>query len=221
MLSRRFVTWLSCAGLIALIIAGWRYFSGLEPDAVRQAVASLGPLAPVVLFVMLILQCVITPVPSEPLMMAAGYLYGARAGFVLAWAGVIVGAGACFALAQGLGRPVAERFVRAERLDAAEAWIGTRGIAATFATLLAIRMVAFTSFDVLSYACGLLGVPFAAFALATVLGAVPKVFAFTYAGAQLGERPEWLDAVIVGGTLGVLLIAAIVAHWARWPRPAL
>jgi uncharacterized membrane protein YdjX (TVP38/TMEM64 family) len=218
MTSRRLLTGLASAGLVALFVVGWRYFSGLDPDTVRQAVASLGPLAPVALFVMLVLQCVVTPVPSEPLMMAAGYLYGTRAGFALSWAGVVAGAGACFALAQRLGRPVAERFVRAERLDAAEAWIGARGVAATFATLLAIRMVAFTSFDVLSYACGLLGVPFAAFALATVLGAVPKVLAFTYAGAQLGQRPGWLDAVILGGTLGMLLVVAIVA---RRRRPAL
>jgi uncharacterized membrane protein YdjX (TVP38/TMEM64 family) len=71
--------------------------------------------------------------------------------------------------------------------------------------VLALRLFTFTSFDVLSYGCGLLAFPFRWFLLATVLGAVPKVGAFTYAGAGIGERPGWLDGVILAGSLSGLL----------------
>ena len=50
---------------------------------------------------------------------------------------------------------------------------------------------------------------------ATVLGAVPKVFAFTYAGASVGGRPGWVDAVILGGTFGVLVAAPWLVRWWR------
>jgi uncharacterized membrane protein YdjX (TVP38/TMEM64 family) len=153
-----------------------------------------------------VLQCVVVPLPSEPAMMAAGFVYGFGVAFGITWLGVVLGAAACFGLARRLGRPFVERFVRAERLEALDARVGGRGLAATFAVVLALRLFAFTSFDVLSYGCGLLRFPFRWFLLATVLGAVPKVGAFTYAGAGLGERPAWLDGVMLVGMVSGLLV---------------
>ena len=36
------------------------------------------------LFGLFVLQCVVAPIPSEPFMMAAGYVYGPSAGFAIA-----------------------------------------------------------------------------------------------------------------------------------------
>jgi len=97
------------------------------------------------------------------------------------------------------------------------AWaIATLGGA--FAIVLALRLFAFTSFDVLSYACGLVRFPFRWFLLATALGAVPKVFAFTYAGASIGARPRWLDGLMLVGTLGVLLVLPWLIRLGRRSR---
>ncbi len=69
--------------------------------------------------------------------------------------------------------------------------------------------------DWLSYACGLIGFPFRWFLLATALGALPKVFAFTYFGANVGGRLWWLDAAILAGMLGILLVPWIGRRWRR------
>lgn len=82
-----------------------------------------------------------------------------------------------------------------------------------------IRILAFHTFDVLSYACGIVRLPFVVFVVATVLGALPKVFAFTYAGATFAARPAWLDAIILVGTFGALAVA-IVAVLLRRRRAA-
>jgi uncharacterized membrane protein YdjX (TVP38/TMEM64 family) len=77
-------------------------------------------------------------------------------------------------------------------------------------------LFAFTAFDVVSYACGLIRFPFRWFLLATAVGGVPKVFAFTYFGANVSERPGWLDWLITAGTFGVLLLVPwFLRAWRR------
>jgi uncharacterized membrane protein YdjX (TVP38/TMEM64 family) len=189
----------------------------LDAEWVAQRVRTAGLYGPLALFALLVLQCVVAPLPSEPLMMAAGFVYGGLSGFVIGWGGVILGASACFVLARRLGRPFAERFVRAERLAAIDAYVSDRGRSATFLTLLSLRLVAFSSFDILSYACGLVGFPFRWFLVATAVGVIPKVVAFTYLGANVGARPWWLDATIIAGTVGML---ALVPWFVGYRRAA-
>jgi uncharacterized membrane protein YdjX (TVP38/TMEM64 family) len=190
--------------------------AALDPQLLAARLRDAGPLGALGLLGLLVVQCVVAPIPSEPIMMAAGFVYGPRAGFALSWAGVCLGAALCFLLARRFGRPLAERFVRPERLSALDARLAARGLVAVFLVVLGLRLFTFTSFDVLSYACGLLRFPLPWFLVATGLGAMPKVFAFTYAGATAGARPGWLDAVILAGTFGVLIVVPWLAR--RW-RP--
>jgi uncharacterized membrane protein YdjX (TVP38/TMEM64 family) len=202
-------------GAAVMLGAGvWVALGHVDREGVAQQVRDLGPLGPVAVVLLLIGQCVVAPVPSEPIMLAVGFVYGPMPAFTLAWTGVVLGAAACYALARRLGRPFAERFVRRERLHALDVQVQGAGVARTFAIVLGIRLAAFSSFDILSYACGLIRMPFRWFALATAIGAVPKVFAFTYSGSQLQTRPGWLDALILGGTFGVLVaLPWLVRRW--------
>jgi uncharacterized membrane protein YdjX (TVP38/TMEM64 family) len=202
---RAFLALAGVAVIAGLLILQWD-LPTLQPEAVAERVRQAGPLGPVALLAWFVLQCVVVPLPSEPAMMAAGFVYGFGVAFGITWLGVVLGAAACFGLARRFGRPFVERFVRAERLEALDARVGGRGLAATFAVVLALRLFAFTSFDVLSYGCGLLRFPFRWFLVATVLGAVPKVVAFTYAGAGIGARPGWLDGVMLVGMVSGLLV---------------
>lgn len=195
-------------GIVVLVLAGaglWWLFARTDAQALAERVRALGPIGPLATVALLVLQCVVAPIPSEPIMMSAGFVYGARTAFVLAWLGVVLGAAGCYLLARAFGRPLTERFVARDRLAAIEQGLVSRGAVATFSALLAIRMVAFSSFDVLSYACGLVRIPLGWFLLATVVGAVPKVLAFTYVGAA-ADRPGWLDAVMIAGTVPFLLL---------------
>jgi uncharacterized membrane protein YdjX (TVP38/TMEM64 family) len=193
----------------------------MDTEALAGRVRAVGPLGVAVIIAILVLQCVVAPIPSEPVMLAAGLVYGRGTGFALAWLGVVGGAAACFGLARVFGRPVAERFVRVAHLDALDAFVEKRGVESTFALVLALRLFAFTSFDVVSYGCGLTRFPFRWFLLATALGVVPKALAFTYAGATVAERPGWLDALIVAGMFGALFLAPwLVRHHRRATKTA-
>jgi uncharacterized membrane protein YdjX (TVP38/TMEM64 family) len=192
--------------------------SDFDAQAIAERVRAAGFLGSVGLFALLVAQCVVAPVPSEPIMMAAGYVYGPGVALAIAWTGVVVGAALCFLLGRAYGRPLAERLFSPARLDTVETRLGCGGPWTTFAVLVGIRTLAFSSFDLVSYACGLVRLPFAVFLVATVLGALPKVFAFTYAGATLATRPAWLDGLILAGTFGVVAIA-LVGALVRWSRP--
>jgi uncharacterized membrane protein YdjX (TVP38/TMEM64 family) len=198
----------------ALAVTGlllWRYvdWASLDAEAVAARIRAAGAIGPVALFALLVLQCVISPLPSEPLMMAAGFLYGPWAGFGLAWAAVVLGATVCFLIARMLGRTVAERLTSRAQLAAFDDTFARRGVLATFLGVLAIRLFAHGSFDLVSYACGLIPFSLPLFLVASGVGVVPKVFAFTYLGASTGERPGWLDGLLLAGTFGMLLLGPL------------
>lgn len=202
--------------LAAAIGAGvllWPYLPEFDAPALAARVREAGAAGPLALSAAFVLQCVVAPLPSEPVMMAAGYVYGPAPGFVLAWLGVVAGAVVCFGLARAYGRPLVTRMVSHRRLDALDEFVGARGVRATFAAVLALRVLSFHSFDVLSYVCGLVQFPFRWFLAATAIGAVPKVFAFTYMGATLGGRPGWLDALILVGSFGVLALLPLLRRF--------
>lgn len=211
------------AVLAAALMAAWAFgpeLRDLDAGALADKVRSTGALGPAVLLVLLVLQCVVAPLPSEPVMVAAGFVYGPVAGFLLSWGGVVAGATICFALARRFGRPLAQRFVHARHLDALDGYVADRGVRATFALVLSIRLLAFTSFDVVSYGCGLTGFPMRWFVLATLLGVVPKALAFTYAGASAASRPGWLDLLILAGSFSVLFVVPWLARALHRRKPA-
>jgi uncharacterized membrane protein YdjX (TVP38/TMEM64 family) len=176
----------------------------LDAEVVANRVRASGALGPLALMALLIAQAVIAPLPSPPILMAAGFVYGPWLGFGIGWLGLLLGASACFGLARVLGRPFAERFVRPERLAAVDEYVSTRN-GATLVTLVSMRVFMPPAFDAVSYGCGLVRVPFPWFALATALGEVPKVGSFAYIGAAAGGVPSWLTAwVLLAPMLGVI-----------------
>ena len=203
--------------LLALALAGAAVAWGLahfeislaDPDSLAQDVRATGAFAPLVLLALLVVQSVLLPLPSQPVLMAAGFVYGAWVGFAISWLGVLLGAIACFGIARGLGRPAVVRFVSPDRLLAVDRYVSERGLGRSFLAILSLRLFAHFSFDVTSYACGLVRFPFGWFALATALGEIPKVLLFTTLGAGLGEMPGWIGLAIGASpiaTVGALLL---------------
>ena len=217
------------AVLLTLAGAGWLAVGGLvfrvghgsfATDTVVAQVRASGPLGPLVLIALLVVQAVVAPLPSPPLLMAAGLVYGPLLGFGIGWLGLLLGAGACFGLARGLGRPFAERFVRPQRLAAIDQYVGSQSGPA-FLTVITLRVFMPPFFDAVSYGCGLVRLPFHWFVLATALGEIPKVASFTYLGTVAGDAPTWLKAWIILVPVVGLIGVGLVRRALRARRPAL
>lgn len=212
------VALLGCGALVALGVAHFDV-SLADPDALARDVRATGAFAPLVLVLLLVVQSVVAPLPSQPVLMAAGFVYGPFGGLAIGWLGVLLGALACFGIARMLGRPAVTRFVRAERLDAIDRFVSEHGLGRSFAAVMSLRLFAHFSFDVTSYACGLVRFPLRWFALATALGEIPKVLIFTTLGAGLGELSGWL-AVGIGASVIASVAAFLLARRGRATRQA-
>ncbi len=197
---------LLASGLAVAWGVGHFEISLADPDSLAEDVRATGAFAPLLLIALLVVQSVVAPLPSQPVLMAAGFVYGPWIGLAFGWLGVLIGAIACFCIARVLGRPAVVHFVSPERLRAVDDYVSERGLGKTFVAILSLRLFAHFSFDVTSYAAGLVQFPFRWFALATALGEIPKVLIFTTLGAGLGEIPGW-----AGFAVGASVIATLAA----------
>ncbi len=211
-------------GVAVLAAAVWSALlfdlASFDARTLAEQVRGSGAWGPGVLLLLLIVQSIVSPLPSQPLLMAAGFVYGRAVGFGIGWLGVLAGACACFALARALGRPFVERFTRRERLAAVDDYVAQRGLRTAFLTILALRLLAHISFDVVSYASGLTRFPFRWFVVATAVGEIPKVFLFTYLGGSLEQAPAWVGWLIAAGILGVFVVWFVIWISRRAVRPA-
>jgi membrane protein DedA with SNARE-associated domain len=183
-------------------------------DAVTNAIGDHGVPA---VFLLMILESACLPVPSEVIMLFAGYLVsihrmGLTEAVIAGTAGNIVGSWIAWGVGMSGGRVLLERHGRyvhitPARLDMADRWFARRG---ERIVLIARCLPVIRTF--ISLPAGIARMPFWRFTLYTAVGSLPWVLALTLLGMQVGAKwDEWhkrlevLDYVVVAG-----IAAAIV-----------
>lgn len=197
--------------MLALVVAG-SFATALvvgvphSPAELRAAMAGVGALAPLVFVV---LWALLTPAMFSGTLLAAGagLLFGVWPGFVVGLAGATLGGMAAFLLARRLGSGAAQELA-GPRLRRLQERIERRG----FLAVLAARAAPGMPTTALNYACGLSRVRLRHFALGTLVGGAPRIFAYTAIGGSGGQVTSAAAliglAVIAGMTLTAL--AAVV-----------
>lgn len=165
----------------------WDVFS--DRERLQRALDEAGALAPLLYVALLIVQAVIAPLPAPALAIAGGYGFGVVEGFLLTWAGSLIGGVISFGISRRFGRGMVAGSGPAKRLDR---FFEEHGAVLVFV----LRLIPLVSFDAISYAAGLSGIRFRGFLLATALGMAPGTFAFVYLG---GSDPGlWTWVVLLG-----------------------
>jgi membrane protein DedA with SNARE-associated domain len=179
---------------------------------------------PAVFFLML-LESACIPVPSEAIMLFAGFLvsshqmsfWGAVAAGV---AGNVVGSWIAWAVGAYGGRTLIERHgrwfhVTPERLDQADAWFQRYGARVVFFSRCIPVIRTFISLP-----AGIARMDFRRFTIYTLLGCIPWVIFLTLVGVQVGsawrtwhDRLAFLDYIVAA-----LIVGAIVLLWIRVRR---
>ncbi len=202
-LNAKAIAVLSITAVLAYIAVQTSTFDQLSrvsnPDDMASFIERVGPFAVVIL---LALAVVVSPIPSGPIAMAAGALYGPAEGGALTAVGALVGALIAFSLSRGLGyRPLS-----ASNLPLAH-WI-TRSRTQTKLALavLVSRLIPFISFDAVSYVAGLTAIRMRNFAIATTLGILPASFAFAALGAGMAKMENSL--VLIAACSVTLILPA-------------
>lgn len=193
--------WLRLLPLLLLILLAAAVWASGAPrylhiETLREHAATLRDLAhahPILAFAAFVVVVAVTTVSSLPggipvLMLTAGWLFGSWLGGVAAAAGVTLGGVLAFAAVRSsLGALLRARADRAGgRLKTVLDGVHT----GTFGYILALRLIPFAPFELVSIAAALAGVPFRPYLLGTALGVMPATLIYSGLGAGIGRLLE-------------------------------
>ncbi|MET9955380.1 TVP38/TMEM64 family protein [Streptomyces sp. NPDC006339] len=146
--------------------------------------------------------------PKPVLNVAAGVLFGAPEGLLLAVAGTTLGAVLAFGLGRGLGREALQPLLKGKVLVALDRRLTQQG----FRSVFLLRVVPGVPFPAVNFAAAFSGVRLRSFVAATALGVLPGTAAYVVAGAS-ASSPTSPAFVISVGVMLALTTLTIVSMW--------
>ena len=206
-------------GLLVLLVFGaYGVFQFVEfenwfaPDRLVDSLESFGAMAPLVFVGLMTLAVVVSPIPSLPLDLAAGIVFGPFWGMVYAVIGAEIGAIASFYIGRALGREVLGKILKTN-VTFCEKCSDHHLMVLVFLA----RLVPIFSFDIISYGAGLTTMSLRVFALATLLGMIPPTFALTYLGGSVStlQWPFMVSGLLLAGFF-LLLPKLILNNRSTW-----
>jgi len=172
------------------------------------------------LFIAMILQSLISPIPSE-LMMAIGgatmvaiygKYWGAFIAFITILSGSLIGAVLCYYIAFK-GEQVIHDKVPQEQMKIIEEFMNKHA----FETIIIARFLPFMPFDAVSYVAGFLRTPLKSFLIATFIGLVPRILFYVLIGAGFTVISEKsLNLALVYALLITLMLLGLFYLTKRW-----
>ncbi|MFW9825431.1 MAG: TVP38/TMEM64 family protein [Candidatus Thorarchaeota archaeon] len=148
-------------------------------------VFELGILGIFLFIVIMGVQGLFVPLPSELILLASGMIWGIYLGGVMGVIGSMGAALLCYYVSRRGGRPLAEKFVGAKAINLADNFIHKYGTGA----IIIARFLPFIAFDPISYASGLVDLDIKKYSLGTFIGSIPRAFFYSFLGSTLGLTP--------------------------------
>ncbi len=166
-----------------LVRASGIEFTNLTPSKIREYLLSLGMVKGALLYLIVYTFSIrpFIPIPPTLYTLAGGFTFGPIWGTVLTVIGATLNASLCFLIARALGKDFVEKISRG-KFDKLNERLRDSG----FKTLLIIRTSPVgPPFDLVSYASGVLRIPFLSHFLATMIGVIPAVAVYSYFGGSI------------------------------------
>ena len=206
------------ATLLVLVFGAYGIFQVVEveklfnPEFLVNQLEGLGSWAPLVFMGFMVLAVVISPIPSLPLDIAAGIVFGPFWGLVYAVIGAEIGAIVSFLIGRALGREVLGRLLNTN-VSFCEKCSDHHLMVLVFMA----RLLPIFSFDIVSYGAGLTKMSLKVFAIATLLGMIPPTLALTYLGGSVPmlQWPSILSGLLLAG-LFLFLPKWILKNRSTW-----
>ncbi len=171
---------------------------------------NLGNFGPLLLIALLALAIVFNPLPSAPIALAAGAVYGHSFGTIYIVVGAELGAIIAFLIARIAGHGLASKYLGSNLS------LGRFGSQNALTAIVFIsRLIPFMSFDLVSYAAGLTPIKFWRFAVATLLGLIPISFALAHMGEEIITTDEKAYLVVIVLLVGLLTLAPLALKYMR------
>ena len=173
------------------------------------------------LFVMMIIQALAIPIPSELVLIAGGLAFEFPFGWLVGALGSMVAALISFYISRKGGRSLAIRFVGEKGIKFADNWFNRWG---AWAVLLG-RFAPFIPFDAISYSAGLTTMKLKNFMIPTIIGTLPRTLFYTSLGGffgftfqelmefyrKTGQIPPELQSMVSDFNYVLLAVVAVIA----------
>lgn len=198
---------------------------------VQVGVQASGPFGPAILASAIALASLVPFVPTQPLFIAAGLLFGTAEGALISLFGAMEAAFFAFVISRqqgvakvaaalasgaGFGAPI-RRLIR-DQLKKVEAYLSNGGDAGTLVKLTLYRLVPHAPYTVANYLLGLTRVPLSLFMASTAVGMAPWCAFYALVGSTgnalvQGSLVDALSVVMSGAdmalaaAMGMLLLA--------------
>ena len=165
----------------------------LDSSRVESRLQAAGPFAPV-LFILVMAATVVSPIPTFPLDILAGRVFGPVFGTLYAVTGATLGAMVSFFVARWLGRDLIARFLKGH-INFCQQCSDRLLIKIVFLA----RLIPAVSFDMVSYGSGLTKMSWAKFAMATFVGMLPLTSIYVSFGSVFSISPPvvWIGGAVV------------------------
>ncbi len=158
------------------------------------------------LFVM-VMQTLIAPIPSEAVLAFSGAVMGISDTIIYGGAGLIIGSVLAFFIARYGGRPIVSKMVGDKWIDGIDRWVSKHGMK----SILFTRLIPVIPFDLISYISGVTSMKFRDYFVATVIGAIPRVFILAYLGSVAGGVFMYfgtgMEIIVILGILAFIAFA--------------
>lgn len=183
-----------------------------DAGKLRLWITNLEYIGPVTIIALMAIAVIINPIPSAPIALASGAVFGHAWGTVYVVAGAAIGAAGAFWIARLLGQ---ELLVRLFGKKIMLGWLGSQNI--LMALVFVSRLIPFLSFDLVSYGAGLTQIKAWRFLLATLFGLVPASFLLAHFGGEMAAtdlNEAMLLLLLLGGVtvIPVVLIGYFRRH---------
>lgn len=205
------ITIISLGGLLYYLLESHGYWELLSSvENLGDFLRSFGMAGPFVIIGLMTLAIVMSPLPSAPIALASGAIYGHTWGSIYVLIGSELGAIIAFLIARSLGYNVLQHWFGGKLQNT---WIGSQNT--LMGTAFISRLLPFLSFDIISYMAGLTHIHFWRFALATLAGIAPASFLLGHFGSELSSTE--LDQTIYAllGLSLFLLVPLVIQRLRR------
>ncbi|MEQ8504355.1 MAG: TVP38/TMEM64 family protein [Rhodospirillales bacterium] len=183
----------------------------MDKEALGRWIERLGVLGPVGIIALMCMAIVLNPIPSAPIALAAGAVYGHFWGTIYVAIGAEAGALIAFGIARLVGYDVLRKWL-GDHLSLGRLTSQNALMAIVFVS----RLLPFISFDLVSYAAGLTPLRLWRFAVATLAGILPASFLLAHFGGELATFDS--DRVLFAiAALGAVTIIPFLGK-ALWDR---
>jgi len=144
-------------------------------------VYNLGILGIFLFILIMALQGLLVPLPSEIVLLATGMIWGWFYGGIMGIIGSMVAGLLCYYISKRGGRPLAEKFVGAKTIEIADKFIKKHGTKAIIIT----RFIPVIPFDVISYTAGIVDIDVKKYSIGTLIGSIFRAFFYATIGSLL------------------------------------